>query len=68
MVVSRFDDAVEMEDEVHAVDAWLWLVVLVLVVLVLLAAEWWWWWLLLPDSVEDVDGFEMQPPVSETKK
>jgi 1,4-dihydroxy-2-naphthoate octaprenyltransferase len=62
------DDAVEMEDEVHAVDAWLWLLVVVVVVvvaLVLLAAEWWWWWwLLLPDSVEDVDGFEMQPPVS----
>jgi hypothetical protein len=66
-VVSRLDDAVEMEDEVHAVDAWLWLMVVVVVVvaLVLLAAEWWWWWwLLLPDSVEDVDGFEMQPPVS----
>ena len=62
-VVSRLDDAVEMDDEVHAVDAWLWLVVLVLVVLVLLVAECW-WWLLLPDSVEDVDGFEMQPPVS----
>jgi hypothetical protein len=35
----------------------------VLVVLVLLVAEWW-WWLLLPNSVEDVDGFEIQPPVS----
>jgi hypothetical protein len=38
----------------------------VLVVLVLLVAEWW-WWLLLPNSVEDVDGFEIQPPVSEKK-